>query len=222
MKHNCSYNFSSEQESLIVERNSVQTKQNILNAAIKEFSAKGLAGARIDEIASEAGCNKGMIYQYYGSKDALYETVIRHEYELLAHVEADILHENGDYTRMVSEIVDRYFDFLLKNPNFVRIIMWENLNEARVVRSDKAINEIKSPILNATEIMVESGKRNGIFRDDANAHEVIFSLIIGTFSFFSNKYTIPCIIPIDLGDEKVIETHKQLLKDSIMNYLLKK
>ncbi len=205
-----------------MERNSVQTKQNILNAAIKEFSAKGLAGARIDSIAAEAGCNKGMIYQYYGSKDSLYETVIRHEYEILSYVEADILHENHNYKQMISIIVDKYFDFLLQNPNFVKIIMWENLNEARVIKSNEAINGIKSPILNATAEMVESGKANGIFREDANAQEVMFSLITGAFSFFSNKYTISCIIPIDLEDESVIETHKRLLKDSIMNYLIKR
>ena len=55
-----------------MERNAERTRTNIMQAAIREFSDKGFAGARVDCIADAAGCNKGMIYQYYGSKEHLY------------------------------------------------------------------------------------------------------------------------------------------------------
>jgi TetR/AcrR family transcriptional regulator len=51
-------------------------RQAILEAAIKEFSAKGLSGARVDAIARAAKVNKQLIYYYFDSKVGLYEAVL--------------------------------------------------------------------------------------------------------------------------------------------------
>ena len=52
------------------------TKDRLLKAAFEEFSRRGFAGARVDEIASRAGANKALIYQYYGDKEALFKHVL--------------------------------------------------------------------------------------------------------------------------------------------------
>ena len=204
-----------------MERNAKLTKQNILNAAIKEFSDKGLAGARIDTIAADAGCNKGMIYQYYGSKEALYECVIKYEYESLSKVEADIVsNENMNYMDMISVIIDRYFDFLFEHPDFVKIIMWENLNEARTMKNIKTVEGYKAPILEAVEKMVRQGREDGVFSENVRTRHVIFALVTGAFSYFSNRYTLPHLLGMNLDDEKIVKTQKKILHDSISNYLI--
>ena len=48
------------------------TRQRILDAALAEFAEKGLAGARIDDIAARGGVNKRMIYAYFGNKEDLW------------------------------------------------------------------------------------------------------------------------------------------------------
>jgi AcrR family transcriptional regulator len=48
------------------------TRRRLLEAAIMEFSAYGIAGARVDRIASAAKANKQAIYAYFGGKDALF------------------------------------------------------------------------------------------------------------------------------------------------------
>src|SRR5271170_2899759 len=53
-----------------------RTRKNILRAAIREFSAHGLAGARTDAIAESAKVNKGLLYYYYKSKSGLYEAAV--------------------------------------------------------------------------------------------------------------------------------------------------
>ena len=53
-------------------RDPVATKAALLHAAVVEFAAKGLAGARIDEIAQRAGVNKQLVYHYFGSKEEIY------------------------------------------------------------------------------------------------------------------------------------------------------
>src|SRR5580658_2101446 len=53
-----------------------QTRKAILNAAIREFSAHGLSGARTEAIAESAGANKALLYYYFKSKKGLYEAAI--------------------------------------------------------------------------------------------------------------------------------------------------
>src|SRR5271163_4082363 len=53
-----------------------QRKKAILDAAIAEFSAHGLSGARTEAIAESAGANKALLYYYFKSKNGLYEAAI--------------------------------------------------------------------------------------------------------------------------------------------------
>src|SRR6185437_3944716 len=51
---------------------SAETRARILDAALHEFSAKGMAGARTEQIATAAGVNKALLYYYFQSKEKLY------------------------------------------------------------------------------------------------------------------------------------------------------
>ena len=51
---------------------SSETRTRILDAALGEFSALGLAGARMDQIAAAAGVNKALLYYHFDSKEKLY------------------------------------------------------------------------------------------------------------------------------------------------------
>jgi TetR/AcrR family transcriptional regulator len=53
-----------------------QTRARILDAAIRAFSENGLAGARTEQIAEEAGVNKALLYYYFRSKEALYAAAL--------------------------------------------------------------------------------------------------------------------------------------------------
>ena len=53
------------------------TKRRILAAALREFSAKGISGARVDAIAARAKVNKRMLYYYFGSKEGLFREILR-------------------------------------------------------------------------------------------------------------------------------------------------
>jgi TetR/AcrR family transcriptional regulator len=53
-----------------------QTRARILEAAVREFSENGLAGARTEQIAEIAGVNKALLYYYFKSKEALYQAAL--------------------------------------------------------------------------------------------------------------------------------------------------
>src|SRR5580698_9935652 len=55
---------------------SAETRSRILDAALREFSANGLAGARTEQIATAAGVNKALLYYYFESKEKLYAATL--------------------------------------------------------------------------------------------------------------------------------------------------
>lgn len=199
-------------------RNSALTKEKILAAAESEFAQKGLAGARIDDIARNSGFNKNMIYQYFQSKEKLYETVIYNEYSKLSELENIIIAKDADYEEKIGTIVREYFMFLKNNPNFTRLIMWENLNEAKYIETSGALN-IKDPMIKMLGKVIEHGKETGVFNERVNEKQVMFSLIMGAFSYFSNMHTLSKVIHIDLENEETMNERIRIVTNSILNYL---
>jgi AcrR family transcriptional regulator len=105
---------------LRVTRNSATTRENLLEAAIAEFSAYGLAGGRVDRIALEAGANKRAIYDYYGDKQALFEAAVQHVAQaLIAAVPLDATDLAG--------YAGALFDYLMRHPETSRLISWRRL-----------------------------------------------------------------------------------------------
>ena len=71
-------------------RDAERTRQALLAAAEIEFSTKGLAGARVDVIAEQAGANKRMLYYYFGSKEDLYIAVLERAYGAMRKAEREL------------------------------------------------------------------------------------------------------------------------------------
>ncbi|RCV52355.1 TetR/AcrR family transcriptional regulator [Marinitenerispora sediminis] len=96
------------------------TRRRILEAAIAEFAAHGLAGARVERIASAARANKQAIYLYFGGKEQLFGTVVQAKVDEICHT--------GAFTPdFVAETVGQLFDWYQENPDLVRLVLWEAL-----------------------------------------------------------------------------------------------
>jgi len=98
-------------------RNAVATRERILEAALAEFSAHGIAGARVDRIAQAAGCNKNLIYIYFEDKETLFTTV------LTKHLMR--VHEEQPFTPDdLPAYVGKLFDWAIANPDLMRLLAW--------------------------------------------------------------------------------------------------
>jgi AcrR family transcriptional regulator len=102
--------------------NAEATKARILEVALSEFSAHGIAGARVDRIAGEAGCNKNLLYIYFQNKETLFATVLernlRRVYDELPFTPDDIPGYAG-----------RVFDFAMARPDLMRLMAWSALEQ---------------------------------------------------------------------------------------------
>jgi AcrR family transcriptional regulator len=99
---------------------SAATRARLLNAAYAEFVERGLAGARVDRIATAAAANKQAIYAYFGSKDALFDAVLDARLQVLA----DLVPFTPDD---LPAYVGGLFDHLVAHPGILRLSRWRAL-----------------------------------------------------------------------------------------------
>ena len=91
-------------------------------AALAEFSAHGIAGARVDRIAHAAGCNKNLIYIYFEDKETLFTTV------LLKHLLR--IHDEQPFTPDdLPGFAGKVFDWVIANPDLMRLMAWSTLEQ---------------------------------------------------------------------------------------------
>ncbi len=98
-----------------------RSRRLLLDAALEEFSAKGFAGARVQDIADRAGVNKQLINYYFGGKEGLYSALGRRWLEREA--------EFNDPSVPFDEIVIRYLRHVLDDPRGTRLNAWRGLTE---------------------------------------------------------------------------------------------
>lgn len=194
------------------------TKSKILAAAEEEFCEKGFFGARIDEIAERAGVNKRMIYEHFGNKDGLYETVLISVYERIAEYERSLMIDDLEPVLALRHIINKYFAFLDANPSFVRMLMWENLNNARAIRGDRA-KDLKNPIFNYIKAQIRRGKESGVFKKEVDEYQIVISTMNFVFSYFSNIHTLSALFGRDMNSPAEIIRRADFVSNMIIDYL---
>ncbi len=202
------------------ERNPQKSKAAILTAAENEFAEKGFFGARIDEIANRADINKRMIYAYFGDKEKLYHQVLLNTYSKMEEIENNLVKQNLKGKNLIEKIISSYFDFLYNNPNFVNILMWENLNKGKHLKSLESSTLQRKTIKYFID-MIEQGKKDGVFYEKIDSYQTVLSMITTCFANFSNQYTLSKLFNTDLTQKEIIEVRKQHTISLISSYLIK-
>lgn len=102
-------------------RDRQRREEAILEAAFVEFADHGFAGARIDRIAARAGCDKVLIYRYFGNKAALFEELLRRKLGVVNEARRAEPRPLGDELASWAEAV-------AADPRWLRLLLWEALS----------------------------------------------------------------------------------------------
>lgn len=101
------------------------TEQNILQAAKNVFQRKGMDGARMQEIADEAGINKALLHYYFRSKQLLFEAVFKSVFSLLAPQLNNILNDESSLEDKIKNFTSNYMAFFSKHPYLPNFVIQE-------------------------------------------------------------------------------------------------
>jgi len=142
------------------------TRRRILAAALQEFSAKGIDGARVDAIAERAGTNKRMLYYYFGSKDDLFRAVLR---QRLAERDAMARERDRTGPGRLADLQDK----LESSSDYVRLLMWEGLERGRRRQVEQELLRRESLVEWCDD--VREAQRRGDLPDDLDAEQLVLS-----------------------------------------------
>ena len=193
-------------------QNPIAVQQDILKSAMKIFAKHGLSGARIDEIAAETKTSKRMIYYYFGDKEGLYARTLEMAYAKVREGE-DKLDLAGLPARdALAKLVGFTFDHHRKHPDFIRMVMIENIHHAQYLLNSDIIGALNSRAIESLAEIIQRGEASGVFRSGLDPIALHWQISAMSFFNVSNKPTFSALFGASLfGKDQQTELREQIV-----------
>jgi AcrR family transcriptional regulator len=198
-----------------------RTMANILEVATAEFADKGLSGARIDAIAAATRTSKRMIYYYFGSKEGLYVAVLEEAYSRIRRIESELHLEDLRPEDALRKLVGFTFDYQLENPDFIRLVMTENINRGEFLAQSKKIQQLNVPAIDAVRQVYERGVKARVFRNDIDPVDLHMSISALCFFNVANRHTFSLIFKRDLETPRAISERRDSITEMVVRFVRK-
>ncbi len=191
------------------------TEATILNAAITIFQKKGMAGARMQEIANEAQINKAMLHYYFRNKQQLFEAVFIQAFQKLApQLNLIFASEDGVFEK-IKKFTASYIDFIFENPYLPAFIIQELNNNPEFVMKFMS-HEGKPdprPFLRQIEEEIKAGNIKEI-----PPKQLLLNLLSLTIFPFVGEVMIKVLMNIsDVEFRQLLEERKTLIAEQLIS-----
>lgn len=196
-----------------------KVKRNILDVATKEFSAKGLSGARIDEIAAKTHTSKRMVYYYFGGKEGLYVAVLEDAYSKIRAIEAQLDLDHLDPEAALRRLVGFTFDYEGSNQDFINLVMNENIHKGQYLSRSKLIRKLNVPAINEVKRVYERGCVAKVFRTGLDPIDIHWAISALCFFNVSNRHTFSIIFDRDMTSPKSVRERRENVVEQIVRFV---
>jgi AcrR family transcriptional regulator len=202
-------------------QNPEAVKQDILRAAMRLFAENGLSGSRIDEIAALTKTSKRMIYYYFGDKEGLYSQALEAAYSRVRAGEERLDLAGLPPLEALDKLVSFTFDHHRKHPDFIRMVMIENIHNADYLKRSEMIRKLNLTAIDRLHRIIERGEREKAFREGLDP--VALHWKISALSFFnvSNKPTFSTLFGSKLFSARGQQDLRQEVVDMVLYYVRK-
>jgi|SRR5579859_1596024 len=140
-----------------------QTRARILDAAVREFSENGLAGARTEQIAEAAGVNKALLYYYFKGKDALYAAALDSIAEGVRAASLAVLDAEASAGERFVRATLEHFDRIHTNWRFQSLMQQEmvRLHRGESDAMTPLVEKVFRPLTARTQQVLDEGIASG-------------------------------------------------------------
>lgn len=193
---------------------SAETRARILDAALSEFSAKGLAGARTEQIAVAAGVNKALLYYYFESKEGLYSAALEMVSERVRDRSMAILRRDvSPGERLLRAALD-HFDRILTQREFQSLMQQEmmRLHKGEEGMLTILVKQVFEPLQNLFLSIVQEG----IAFDElieVDGMQMILAALGGNVFYFLSAPVWRLSMSFEPFDRKVLAARRAALLD---------
>jgi AcrR family transcriptional regulator len=196
-----------------------RTMADIIVVATREFSEKGLAGARIDDIAEAMRTSKRMIYYYFGSKEGLYIAVLEEAYRRIRQIETELHLEDLAPEDALRKLVGFTVDYQLANPDFIRLVMTENIHRGEYLAQSKAIRKLNVPAIEGLRGLYERGVAAGVFRSGLDMVDLHMSISALSFFNTANQHTFSLIFQRDMESPAALIARRDSIIEMVVRFI---
>jgi TetR/AcrR family transcriptional regulator len=146
------------------------TERRILDAAHAVFVRRGTAGARMQEIAAEAGVNQALLHYYFRTKDRLAQAAFERAASQFMPAAVQVLASDSDLEDKVARIVDLEIDHLSRTPYLPGYIISEVTHHPERARqlivavTGRSPDEVGPVVIAALKRQLDARVRNGAMR----------------------------------------------------------
>jgi AcrR family transcriptional regulator len=218
------------------ERNALETKRRILEAAESEFAAKGFDGARLGTIARAAAVQQALIHHYFGDKEGLHGEVVRSGlaamtegvWELLSRMDAPPKPAKAKATKAVANgaakatakntsvnelrtLAEAFVELLLKffatNGSFLAILRHEARRDGD--GAAKIVHGSVGPIFDGVVARIDAMRARGDVKKDVDARHLVLSCVAMVAFPFQEEPFVKAIWPADWHGEAFLEERKK-------------
>jgi len=197
-----------------------QTRAAILHAALHEFAAEGVAGARTDAIARAAGVNKALLYYYFRNKETLYGAVLDQVFSGLFAAVGSALDRDLPPREKVLAWAGAHFDYVASEPIFPRVVLREMMRAGRA--GSPHIRRIAQKYLRPIQLrlmeLFHEGVAAGDFRPVSPPHFIVSVVAMNVFYFSAAPMLREMMGQDPLSRERVAERRAAVL-DTISSAL---
>ena len=198
-----------------------RTMADIIAVATREFAEKGLAGARIDVIAEAMRTSKRMIYYYFGNKERLYIRVLEDAYRRIREIESGLHLDDLVPEDALRRLVGFTVDYQLANPDFIRLVMTENIHRGEYLAQSQAIQQLNVPAIDGLRRVYERGLQAGVFRSGIDPVDLHMSISALSVFNVANRHTFALIFQRDLESAAAIVTRRDSIIEMIVRFVRK-
>jgi AcrR family transcriptional regulator len=199
----------------------VRTMADIVEVATREFADKGLAGARIDVIADAMRTSKRMIYYYFGSKEALYIVVLEEAYRRMRAIEAELHLDDLPPEDALRKLVGHTVDYQLAHPEFIRLVMTENIHRGEFLARSKSIQKLNVPAIDGLRRVYERGVADGVFRIGLDPIDLHMSISALSVFNVANRHTFALIFKRDLDAPAALIARRDSIIEMVVRFVRK-
>lgn len=192
------------------------TMNRLLAAARVEFAKKGLAGARVEEIAREAGVTKQLVYHYYGSKEGLFVAVLDESSSNIMSELVNLKVEELAPPLAMRTVLNHFFDQYRFDP-FLGSLALEGIryHDAHQTPRNHFL-EMAPALINKFDAILMRGAASGDFRAGINPRLLLASASLVTTGWFTNRYSMSALAGLDTDSTEGMATWRQYSADFVL------
>jgi TetR/AcrR family transcriptional regulator len=200
-------------------RTAALSKEKIIQAAIAEFSLKGLDGARVDEVARRSGINKTLLYHHIGNKDRLFTASLETTYQTIRERQQGFLARHMDPETGVRQLVHLLMSIWVEHPEYGKLLASENFHGGKHVKRSKLIGEMYQRLVDTLNDLLRRGVEQGIFRSGIDPIELYISISSLSAYYVAHQHTLNALFHIDVMEPRRLRQRENHIVDMIMRYV---